>query len=611
MKKVYSNISLAIAGLLALSSCKKVLEKQDLGNFTAEQIYNDSTTTTLSLNYIYGQNQPGWFGSTGGSVSGSLNGLTEEQYSDNAFVKGTVNIETVTDIATTNAVSTNYGKIRTLNMFIRDVNAGTMSLPMKRRFNAQAYFWRAYRYFELAKLYGGVPLVTTPLEAVGDEAKEAALVPRSNAAATFALIKSDLDSCIKYLPGKWPSSSDYGRITSGAAAAFLGRVLVTYASPQFNTTSDVNRWQEAYDVNTKAVALLTANGFGLYNKWDYTMWTNERNSEEVWVTGYNTLTVDLTQNNTTYPTNTLPKSTGAAGGSNQPTWDIAMAFPMVDGKPATGTGASVKYPFSMQLFYKNRDPRFYQTIAYNGCNWPLLGNNNYRLWTYFFFNDKSKPTTTATTESGGATVSGLYLRKGIDPTFTLSNIANAGTDWPEIRYAEVLLNQAEAAAELNKLGTSQEGYANIVALRRRAGIEAGSDGLYGLTAGMTKEQLVDAVMYERQIELAFEGKRYWDLRRRKLLEKVLNGKRRNGVVVTLNNNTTYTNYIQNTRDALANTDLDALYTSSFTVSTKQLDTYNIAHQPANYIFGIPNAALRNNSRLQQSSTWGGTFDPLQ
>jgi hypothetical protein len=97
----------------------------------------------------------------------------------------------------------------------------------------------------------------------------------------------------------------------------------------------------------------------------------------------------------------------------------------------------------------------------------------------------------------------------------------------------------------------------------------------------------------------------------KLLEKVLNGKRRNGLVVTLNNNNTYTNYLLNSRDAAAAADLDALYTSSFTVSTKQLDTYNIAHQTATYIFGIPNAALRNNSALQQSSTWGGTFDPLQ
>jgi hypothetical protein len=242
MKKIHIIILAACATVVSFSSCKKVLERQDISSFTADQVYNDSTTTKLSVDYIYSQNQPSWFGNSGGAVSGAVNGLSEEQYSDNAYVKGTVTAETVGDIGNTNTAGP-YFKIRTINMFIRDVNAGTMAADVKKRFLAQAYFWRAYRYFELAKVYGGVPLVTTPLDAVGDEAKAAALIPRSNAAAVFALIKSDLDSCIRYLPGKWPKPDDYGRITSGAAAAFQGRVLMTYASAQFNPTNDRTRWK--------------------------------------------------------------------------------------------------------------------------------------------------------------------------------------------------------------------------------------------------------------------------------------------------------------------------------------------------------------------------------
>jgi hypothetical protein len=118
-------------------------------------------------------------------------------------------------------------------------------------------------------------------------------------------------------------------------------------------------------------------------------------------------------------------------------------------------------------------------------------------------------------------------------------------------------------------------------------------------------------MRERQIELAFEGKRFWDLRRRKLLESTLNGKRRLGVTITLKNTGTNTDYLLATRDASANTNLDALYTSSFTVTTKQLDTYNIAYQPGVYFFGIPTPSLQNNINLQQNNTWGGPFDPTK
>jgi len=111
--------------------------------------------------------------------------------------------------------------------------------------------------------------------------------------------------------------------------------------------------------------------------------------------------------------------------------------------------------------------------------------------------------------------------------------------------------------------------------------------------------------------LPFEGKRFWDLRRRKLLESTLNGKRRQAVVILLNKNGSNKDYISTTRDAAAAASLDALYATSFTVTTKSLDTYNIAYQPEDYFFGIPTASLQNNINLQQNNTWGGPFDPLK
>jgi hypothetical protein len=608
MKKLSILLTASLISVM-FGSCKKVLEKQDLGSFTAAQVYNDSTTTKLSSDYIYSQNQPAWFGNVGG-LSASVNTLSEEVYGDNVFVKGTATSESVTDIGAINT-SGNYFKIRTINMFIRDVNAGTMEQGTKNRFVAQAYFWRAFRYFELVKLYGGVPLVLAPLDAVGQDAKNAALIPRSSTSETFAQIARDLDSCIKYIPARWPKNDDYGRITKGAAQAYKGRVLLYFASPQFNPGNNITRWQDAYKANTEAIATLSANGFGLYARFDASLWTTEgsnggstpRNPEAVFATLYNTGVTDIGQNNNSYPNASVPRYIGSTGGSNLPTWDMATAFPMKDGKDIGATG---KYTYSQATFYKNRDPRFDHTIAYNGASWPLAGNPNYRLWTYYFTRNNAL----VSTESA-VTSSGLYLRKGIDPTLTLANFQNAGTDWIDIRYAEVLLNQAECAAEIGNVGSGQEGYANLIAIRKRAGIEAGTDGLYGLTANLNSQQLVNAVMRERQIELAFEGKRFWDLRRRKLLESTLNGKRRMGVTITLRSTGTNSDYLLATRDASANTNLDALYASSFTVTTKQLDTYDIIYQPGVYFFGIPTNSMQNNVNLLQNNTWGGPFDPTK
>jgi hypothetical protein len=638
MKKFSIIILAALVMPLVFSSCKKVLDKSDPQNLSVDEVFNDSTIAKLNLDYIYTQNLPAWFGN--GSVSAITtagpSNLTEEAYGDNNFVKGTLTIENVGDIGTSNSSATNYGKIRLINNFIKNINAGSIAPGTKARFVGQALFWRAFRYFELVKLYGGVPIVTTPLDAVGQDALNQAFLPRASTTDAFKQIIADLNTAIASLPNKWPQTFDYGRITKGAAQAYLARVLVTYASPQFNSpisampatatsvvpTTDQTRWQAAYDASNAAIATLTASGYGLYPKWDYTMWTidgtdgagGSKNPEAVMVTEFNT---DQTTNgaaSNSYTGGSVPKAIASSGGSNQPTWDLVSAFPMADGK---APGTSTKYPYAMVNattppvnFYANRDPRFYQTIAYNGAPWALAGNSAFRIWTYYYYNKANSTASTATTEAVAPSNTGFYLRKGIDPTITAANLTYSGTDWQEIRYAEVVLNHAEAAAETGHLS---EAYTDLVAIRKRAGIEPGADNLYGLTAGMDHDAMINAIMNERQIEFAFEGKRYWDLRRRKLLEITLNGKRRMGATIVLKSNNSGTDYIASTRDASATSGaaFDTYFSTNFNVTLKQLDTYNIAYQTADYFFGIPTAALQNNPKLVQTSTWGGAFDPLK
>ena len=625
MKKI--NIIIMVAGVASMmfASCKKVLDKQDLGSFTADQVYNDSITTVLSINYIYAQNQPLWFGNVGG-FSGSINSLTDEQYGTSAFTAGTNNVDAVTDIGSSNTAG-NYVKIRSINMFIRDVTAGTMPDAVKKRFIAQALFWRALRYFELVKLYGGVPLVLVPQEALGADAKAAALVPRAKTSEVFAQIKADLDIAVRDLPVYWPNNADYGRITAGAAQAYEGRVLLYQASPQFNRSNDQAKWQAAFDANLKAVQLLALGGYGLYPKYDVTMWTTQGgsggkpvNPEAVFVTQFNNLvTTDQNAATNTYPNNTVPRYIGTGTPSNAPTWNLVQAYPMKDGKDTTSKDASLngnvsKYAgnYSLQKFFLNRDPRFDATIAFNGANWPLNGNSSYRIWTYNYNNRATGTNNFVTAEPAASSSSGLYLRKAIDPSLTSSTFDHPSTDWIDLRYTEVLMNLAEAAAELNHTGEGQEAYTNLIAIRKRAGIEIG-DGFYGIPRGMNHDQLINFIVRERQIEFAFEGKRFWDVRRRMLVNSLFNGKKRLGMYITLAPIAgTSTDYLALTRDNLANTlGLDAMYNTYFTVRTTSLDVTPLAFSENNYFFGIPTATLQNDPNVAQTNLWGGTFDPLQ
>ena len=590
-------LALGLGSTFLLGSCDKVLDKQNLGAVDGNLIYNDSTLANLSLNYVYEQNLPNWFGQS--SIGfGNPTGLSDESYSDNAFMQGTVQQSDVTDFGTALSKDNNYGKIRTINMFIRDVRAGSLPTGTKNRLIGQAQFFRAWRYFDLVRLYGGVPLVFSPLNGVGNEARDLTYLPRNTTTQTFAAITADLDSAAAVLPGKWSSSNDWGHITKGAAQAFKGRALLYAASPQFNPSDNTAKWQAAYDASLAARNTLVANGARLHTSYDQLWFQEVNNPEAVMVTGYNTSSGDQTKKNNGYDNSTRPAYTGTSGGSNLPTWNFVQTYPMLDGKLP---GASTKYTYNAQLYYKNRDPRFDKTIAYNGCTWPLNGNTGYRLWTYQVGTTSVEPSKPSNTS--------FYCRKAISPTAGISDAVYIGTDWIEIRYAEVLLNLAEAACGINNL---TEGYTQLKAIRARAGIEAGTDGNYGLKAGMTRAEMFDAILFERQIEFAFEGKRFWDLRRWNRLDDVLNGlKRRTGLTITFKPSATVTvANLPATRDGL---NLDDLYTNNFTITVKNVDTkYDLNWRETPYsFFGIPQAAIDNNPKLLQNNTWGGSFDPLQ
>lgn len=610
-----------IVGMVSFLSCKKVMEKSDLSKFDPDFVFADSALVQLNMDNIYDNNLPLWGGQNTSSVlSGVQSQLSEEGSGSSTIMFGTMSFGTDepkdfgTSLSTNNTQpSNNWGKIRQLNTFIQSIDASPLPAYTKNKFKAQALFFRAFRYWDIVRIYGGVPLVLTPLDGVGEEARKAALLPRNKTSECFAQIVKDLDSAIMFLPGKWPASSDWGRITKGAAAAFKGRVLLYYASPMFNPNDDQARWQAAYNANVQAKSILDANGFGLNANYK-TMWFTEvNNPEAVMVTEYNTSTTDQGKKNNGWDKSCRPAYL-LGSGSNQPTWELVTSYPMKDGKMP---GSSTLYPYYDSLFYKNRDPRFDATIAYNGCTWPLDGNANLKVWTYYETSTKSTESTASNT--------GFYCRKAVgEGSFTFGDPQYSGTDWMEIRYAEVLLNLAESATGINKTAQTDEGYAGLIAIRKRAGIAAGTDNLYGLQAGMTRAQLLNAILFERKIEFAFEGKRFWDLYRWKK-NTDLNGWTRNRLRILLKTGTgipTATALKDATSASFRDVqNLDNMMANYFTTirnnnhdatnSTTKLDTNPINFLSQYYYFPIPAAAITNNPNLIQNNNWSGAFDPLQ
>lgn len=649
-------IYLLVAALIVATGCKDdfLEEKRDYGAVD-EEVFKDPVLAQAYVDYIYGLFLPGGnaqaFTSSNaatdnGSYSTEFTQTTEELAGQTKWNKQYPGVSYEYDHAnkyfgqrmTASIANNTWTRLRQINIFLNEVDKYNMAEDLKNKLKGQLYFWRGWQYFELFRQYGGVPIILTAQDPVSSDASSQ--VQRSSSSETLEQIIADLDLAQSLLPGKWAASGDWGRITSGAAAAVKGRVLLTWASPLFNRNDDKSRWQRAYDANLAAKTLLEANGFGLFKDggvanataWG-NMWFKEQNNPEaVIVFGFNDGPVgNNTTKNSGWENAIRPREING-GGSVSPTREMVDAFPMKDGKIA---GKS-SYAYDQNKFYKNRDPRFYKTFVYNGAAWPYAGATNYRHWTYVWKKDASSSTYNLSAEKN-ANASGIYLCKASNPAAsnTLGNFAISGTDFMEMRFAEVVLNLAECAIGSDKLSEGLEG---IKSIRERAGVE-NLDGAYGLSdvAG-SRDALFAAVLNERRVEFAYEGKRFWDLRRWLLFDdsfgvvtrlgmKPLNGTRRTGYLISVKNTAgaDYVGTADPLKGALANREtmpIDELYDKYLSVKVRDdLDVTNpldwkFTWYKEYYFFGLPQTVLTSSPYLEQTKDWNslsgmGTFDPLK
>ncbi|HEY6505377.1 MAG TPA: RagB/SusD family nutrient uptake outer membrane protein [Chitinophagaceae bacterium] len=600
----------ALALCMVFSACKKDSEFFDIEDPQGidSRIWNDQGAVGLFLNRTYGLIIPQW-----PALGGIHNTSDELNNANTAFLYGTLVENSVTDIGTGNGITTNrYFDIRRCNIAIEGLNSNS-TLPEATRMvlKGQFFFLRAFVYFRLVSLYGGVPLVLQ-----SQTLEEELNVPRAKTSECIAAIVKDLDSAIAYLPATW-GAADKGRITRAASSAMKGKVLMYWASPQFNPTNIASRWEDAYQANLDAYNQCVGDGYSLFPTYA-NIFTTEDNAEVLLVRKYSAAR-DVGTNTEAI---TRPDSeTDGPSGSNQPTWNLVQAYLKSNGMPVTNSVAAdtvVKYDPIM--FWQNRDARFEASIAYNGGPWPLSGKATRKQWSHTGVPD----------EAAGTIVTGFYFKRFTNNTLTpAQSVYNSnsgggsGMDWIEMRFAEVVLNLAECANETNRMAEAKD---NVRRIRQRAGIVAGSFD-YGLDVAVDIASMRSLILNERMIEFAIEGKRYWDLRRTrnyglisarqsyKLAAKLpyVAGNPPNPPVAGRIYIDAPNAFGVRPRDT-ANLNNQSVYTSIYTTpgTIASLEGSNSINIPAKYYFyALPNF-FSQNFFIEQTAGWiNGTFDPLQ
>lgn len=501
-----------------------------------------------------------------------------------------------------------YFDIARCNNAIEFIPSGTMAPDLKKRFMGQYYALRSLIYFELVKVYGGVPLVLEPQSPGGIN-----VGGRESAEVCFKQIVSDLDSAIVNLKGiTW--GGETGRISEEIATCLKARVLLFAASPQFNPRNDPEhpfdpeKWNTALAANEAAYNLCVTNGRKLMDNYiDIFRVEGSANTEAIFVRSYSN-SLDRRGHNT--ETRVRPKSVGGSP-SNAfiPSTILLDAYPMKDGSSINESG---KYNYDNVLFWQNRDPRFTASYAYNGSIYEFSGEEDDRQqWTY----------ANAAAETGNWAV---YNKRFASPSLSKgavsysNNLGGSGMDWIELRFAEVLLNYAEC---LNETGQTELAKDLVRDLRIKRGLEEGLAGNdYGLDAGTDRVSMGNLITKERQIEFAFENKRNADLRRLRKWH-TLSGTIETPIIEFQkpSDNTRNEKWLQgidpNTgkprRDTL-DINNKSTYLYYFKPGTKKPGGNGTFTIPEfHYFYTFHNDFINSSALLQPTIGWaGGTFDPL-
>lgn len=597
MKKQFSYIflGLTIGTILLFSNCSKTLNQPNLSNYSPEQVWNDSNLANAYLANLYSVFGNYSIGSD--QLGDQVSGLVFGPNAITTTVAGPINLWT-------NNTNNAYIRIRLVNQGIASVKGGQLSQGTKNVILGQLYFLRAYCYFPMVTSYGGVPYLKA-----AQSLTDSLNVPRNSTKECFEYMTQDLDSAIGLLPDHIVSGdANYGRIDRNFGLAFKAKVLLYKASPQFNPTNpwDNSYWADAYAANVAAYNTLSSQGYQLIS--DYSQVALSAGNKEVVFCVINQSPAKVAGWENTVRPGSLQRNTAAAS----PTWEMVKAFPMLDGKQyddPTGAYHQTEAVF-MQNYWKNRDPRFAKSIVWNADIYPVAGTPaGYRQYTTLGIADKLdaygvNPNAGVPVAANNNSYTGFFILKNSDLSLTQPLSGNYAKNYNVMRFAEVMLNYAEAA---NETGHSQDALNILYQIRQRAGIQAGANSHYGITA-TSRTDIRKAIMNERNVELCFEGFRFNDLRRWRMFS-ALNGVYKHGLeAIAVNPDGTEMPMAQARGLAATYQLTEANFKYNMLIcpySGTQVNTV-----PDSYYFvPIQLSVLAAQSQLQQNKDWGGTFDP--
>lgn len=524
MKIKYLILSLAVISSL-LVSCTDVLDLQKDGRITYKDIFNDRDETRAYLNSCFV------------NLSSIIPNLDMTSYCDESqnaevtksgspysdWYKGQATAEWF-PVPTSDIWSSMFEGIRKCNVFLANIdNANIVATSNEiADWKSQAYTLRALYYMQLIKRFGGVPLIKKPLEVGADLSayKRATF----NECAT-AIIK-DCDSALVSPSAAFPlynNSKTNGMMTRAVCYAIKSEAILYAVSPLWN--DGTYNWNDAAKITKQAIDSLNPNpskvSYALYSK----VPTSDvaQNTYEL----FNLSSSDIARQDKetilqlgirlqVWKYAGMPDTPDMISAGPNPTQDLVDAYEMA----VTGEAPISGYQDNDRLIpiinpksgydpnnpYAGRDPRFYASIYFNGAKQNLSGTGKY-VETYVGGSagiDQTDFTHTST---------GYYLRKFNRWNSSKNNEADGFIRL--YRYAEILMNFAEAAANSvgpdTKIGNmSAVDAVNLV--RARAGMPA-------FPSGMSKEDFLKKYRNERRVEFAFEGQRYYDVRRWKMLNE--------------------------------------------------------------------------------------------
>lgn len=480
--------------ILSLAACED-LEITPSDRLSDASIWTDARTAELFLNDIYFSLNAGPYPTVWTNLPSEISNDPLDNFTDNAtygpdagpasallFNSGSYN---PSNTLFNNQWKNMYANIRKCNLFFEKVQASSYPKATKTVMLAQVRFMRAYFYKQLVDLYGGVPIITEVLR--NDDGAEI-FYPRNTYDECIDFICTESQYAADSLPTKW-AGKDVGRITRGAALTQKGAAEL-YAS----------RWSAAAATNEKIINELgKGTVYDLFGNYAGLFYQNNENNKEVIMDIQFAPELRFKNINNYWGVPMVAK--GAGWGTCDPTQNLIDSYEFTDGK----TEAEGSAMFVPARPYANRDKRFYASIIYDGSMW-----RGTRIYTRLGIpNNANEINITGKTGNCGRT--GYFTKKQQDSTIYSTSSRLDGLNFIVYRYAEVLLNYAEAKNELS--GPDATVYDAVNKVRQRAGQPA-------LPAGLDQAAMRERIRRERRIEFAFEGKYFYDIMRWRTAEQI-------------------------------------------------------------------------------------------